>query len=308
MKKLVTLLLVSICVASLFLTISSNVQGQTSEGMEVVSYSWYTSAYSGYFVVVGEVKNVGSEALGSSVLTGTVVTSDQQQQALSEYTLIYSATLLPGETAPFYMMFTPASSTGGNLSWVSLGIDHIDFNFYNTATQNVPYSGLFIGANASSIDMSGNYTVEGIVVNRGEKYPDKVWVVAAFYDVSGKVVAVGYSNYLSPHYLPPAQTAMFKLMPTDPTSQMASQIVSYKLQALSDGVVDTPPTSSPTPSPVPTTNPTATPTGYTGSEVTPPPENGLYVSMTTVYVIVAAVAIAVAIVVVAFVLRKKSKR
>jgi hypothetical protein len=311
-KKIVTLILVTVCVASLFLTIPSKVYSQTgtAEGMKVVSYSWYISAFSGYFVVVGEVQNVGSGIFSSSVLTGSVVTSDQQAQAFSDYTIIYSAGLLPGETAPFYMMFTPESSTWGNLTWVSLGIDRVDFNFYNTPTQTAPYSGLFIGANTSYIDMSGNYTVEGVVINRGNLYPQNVWVVASFYDASGKVVAVGYSNYLSPHYLPPTNSTLFRLTPTDPTAQMASEIVNYKLTVLSENEVATPPASSaPTSVPVETSspsseNPTATPIG----SVTAQPDNGVSISMTTVYVIVAAVAVVVAILALMLMLRKKSKR
>ena len=59
----------------------------------------------------------------------------------------------------------------------------------------------------SYVDSSGNFSVTGVLLNRGNGYPENVWAVASFYNASGTVVAVGYSNFVTPHYLPPNQTA-----------------------------------------------------------------------------------------------------
>jgi hypothetical protein len=168
-----------------------------------------------------------------------------------------------------------------------------------------------LGASDPYVDASGNYTVEGVVVNRGNLYPQYIWVAAAFYDASGKVVAVGVCDYLNPKYLAPTNSTLFSVTPTDPTAQMASKIASYKLQILSKGVVETPPSSSPSPSgtssPSSSATPTAGPTDSTLPGVTPSPETGLYISMNTVYAIVVAIVVVVVIIVLAFVLRKKSR-
>ena len=59
------------------------------------------------------------------------------------------------------------------------------------------YSGLTIPtASTSAIDSSGTYTVTGTVENTGDQTTGYVWVVATFYNASGTVVGLNYTDYL----------------------------------------------------------------------------------------------------------------
>jgi hypothetical protein len=310
-KKRVAFILVFLCTASLFFAFPPSAFSQTIS-LNVLSCSWYTSSFSGNFIVVGELQNGGSDTLDSAIITGIVYTKDGQAQAAPEFTLVYASRLLPNQTAPFYMEFSAATSTMGNLSWVSLGVDHVDFNLHGSATNTGPYSGLQLVANTSYVDSSGNFSVTGVLLNRGNGYPENVWAVASFYNASGTVVAVGYSNYVTPHYLPPNQTAAFTLIPSDPTPQMAIEITGYNLQILSSGSTTPPPplpSSSPSASPSPSasssSSPSATASPSPGTSSSPEP--GVYIPMSYVYAIVAAVIVAVAIIALALILRKSTK-
>ncbi|MFB3889658.1 MAG: hypothetical protein ACE14S_09225 [Candidatus Bathyarchaeia archaeon] len=314
MKKVTVLLLISLSAAFLFSAFSpiGLSQAQSSGGdVKVVSYSWYISDFTGNLIVVGEVQNTGTATLGNVVTRPAVIyTSDNQPQGTQTYALIYATGLLPGKTAPFYMEYTAETSLSGNMSWVALGVDHIDFSFYTETTDTQPYDGLQIMGSQSST-ASGNFTVTGVVVNRGTMYPENVWVVGAFYDASGKVIAVGYSNYLSPHYLPPNEAAPFVFVPSDPTPAMTSQIANFNLEVLSSGVVATPPTPSPS---APTTGtPSAPASESAGPSASASQGDGsgsepsVTIPMSLVYALVAAVVVVVVIVALAVVLRRGRK-
>lgn len=316
MKKRVAFMLVFLFTTSLFLVFPPRVFSQTVN-LNVLSYSWYTSPYSGNFIVVGELQNIGSDTLGSARVNGIVYTKDGQAQASPYATLVYGSNLMPNQTAPFYMQFSAKTSNWGNLSWVSLGIDRVDFYFYGSASEEEPYSGLQLVANESYVDSTGNYSITGVVLNRGDGYPENVWAVASYYNASGTVIAVGFSNYILPHYTPaPNQTAFFTLIPTDPTPEMATQITSFSVQILSSGTT-TAPTPEPSFSPSPSlsaspsasssasSSPSATASSSPGTSASP--ESGVYLSMNTIYTIIAVVIVVVAIIAVVFLLRKRTK-
>jgi hypothetical protein len=313
-KKAATLMLVFICAASLFLAFSPSAHSQT-DSLNVVSYSWYTSVWTGDFIVVGEVQNVGQDILSNAVITGIAYTTDQQAQATSDFTSIYTRELLPGGTAPFYMEFTPSGSNWGNLTWVELGIDRIDFHFFSTklnSTTPARYQDLRIMGATNYTDAAGNYTATGVIWNTGTGYPEKVWVAAAFYDASNKVVAVGMSNYVTPRFLPPNNSTQFTVIPYDPTPSMASKITSFNLTVLTEGST-TQPTTTPTPSPSSTStpstssSPTSGPSTSADSSASPDSGDSGGLAMKYVYAIIAAVVIAVAVIVVAFIVRKGRK-
>jgi hypothetical protein len=313
MKKALTLLLVFLCSASLLLTFSSSgtVQAQSSVA-KVVTYSWYKSVWSGNLIVVGELQNTGPDLLSNVVLTGIAYTVDGEAQATQAYSIIYTAgELMPNQIAPFFMEFNPSESVWGNMSWIELGIDRIDFRTIPTksnATTSSMYSDVRLISPANYIDSAGNYTVTGIVFNYGTGYPESVWVVGSFYDAAGKVVAVGYSNFVDPHYLAPNEYAQFSLKPTEPTAAMASQIASYNLTVLTKGST-TQPTPGPSISVAPTgtASPTGSPTNEpTNSEEPQSSPDGGDSGIPTRYLfaIVAAVVVVVAVIVVAVLLRR----
>jgi len=308
-KKNLAFLLVMLCAASLLIGFPQRASSQ-AVNLKVLNYSYYTSSQTGNFIAVGELQNTGTNTLGSAIITGTVYTKDNQSQASNVYSQVFANKLLPNQKAPFYMEFSAESSISGNLTWISLGIDHVEFHLYETTSDVAPYSGLQIVANTSYVDQDGNYTIQGLVNNGGIGYPENVWAIAAFYDSSGTIVAVGFSNYVSPHFLPPNSTALFTLIPYDPTPQMATEITNYSLQILADGSTTQPqPSFSSSPSPAPSSSPTTsnTPSPSTPATASPNPESEQSVPLSLVYAIIAAFIIAIVIIVLSFAIKKKPK-
>jgi hypothetical protein len=300
MKKTITLFLVFICATSLMFAFTPTAHSQ-SNNLQVKSYSWYTSPSAGYFVVVGEVQNIGADTVRSAVITGFAYDAAGEVQSQTENSIIYASQILPNDTAPFYMYFTENSSTNGTLSWVPT-VDHIAFNFYVQTNSTQVNNDLYVAGHSGAVDSTGNYSVSGIVLNRGTGYPQNIWVVGTFYDSVGKVVAVGYSNYLT-HYLPPNNYTQFSFTPTDPTPQMANTIQTYTLQVLSDGT-----TTEPTPAPSTTASTSASPIAtpsQSASASTSPAGSDSSTSSTLLYVIVAAIAVALVILVLVLVLKRR---
>ena len=313
-EKHIGSVLVFIIVASTFCVLSPLAFGEARAlDLRVSNYSWYKSSVTGNFIVVGEVQNFENATVNSASPRGFVYTKDGQLQAAADYAILgfFQAgnMLLPNQKVPLYMEFTAQSSSWLNLSWVDLGIDRVEFSFFGTTTTEEPQdSGLQIRAHTPSVDIYGYYNVTGLIMNRGNLYPEYVWVIATFYNASGTVIAVGASNYITPNFLPPNQSALFSLIPVGSTTQMATQIATYELQVLWSGSTTqlTPsPSASPSASASPSpTSPTVSPTGG----VTPSPEPIVSIPLSVLYAIVAAVVVAVVIIVLALVLRRRRKR
>ncbi len=311
MRKSITLALIVIVVASLLLVIPTRVNGQVEQlSMKVLSYSTYTSTFTGDFIVVGEVQNTGSRTINQSYPQATAYTKDGQAAATPMWGGFYGYTtgnvLAPGQTAPLYFEFSAESSVSGNLSWVQ-NFDRVEFSFVGKTTDNVVDPGVQIMAHVVS-SVSPNYTVTGVVFNRGNFYPRQTWVTGVFYDAAGKVVAVGASNNVA-SYLAPNASAQFTLTPYDPPTNVASQIASYNLTLLTSDLL----TSAPTPTPTQSSTPTSQPSGSANPTYSQPPtsnpSNTLTISMDTVYIIIAIVVVVIVVLVLAVVLRrgKKSK-
>ena len=102
MKKILVTFLVLLAVCSLSLTLVPGAHSQTSS-VKILSYSWYVDT-AGYFDVVGEVQNIGTNTLSQVVLTGTVYSSDGTAQSNS-YTQIGIENMPVNDTC------SPANST-----------------------------------------------------------------------------------------------------------------------------------------------------------------------------------------------------
>ncbi|MBT0159536.1 hypothetical protein G4O51_06090 [Candidatus Bathyarchaeota archaeon A05DMB-2] len=255
MRKGTQYFFVLLALASLGLVLVPNVSSQP-ENIKVVSYSYYVDNL-GYFDVVGEVQNVGSNTIESVILSGTVYTSDGTAQAYSYPTNAWVKYLLPQQKAPFYMEFPPQTSVTGDLSWMSLGVDHVDFVINEAnATSSYQYPDLAIVSSSGGVDAEGTYWVTGTVKNTGSQTATNVRVIGTFYNASGTVVAVGYTNTLTPSYLSPSDIASFKVGAFDLNQTLIPSILkvsSYSLLIQAEGpvlsgVAPTLPPSTPTPS------------------------------------------------------------
>ncbi|MFX1266200.1 MAG: FxLYD domain-containing protein [Promethearchaeota archaeon] len=227
MKKSMFGYLVLVSIISLFCTFIPNVFSQP-ENVEVLSYSWYYYSLYDVVVVVGEVQNVGPNIIDSINLQGTVYTTDGEYQAVS-YSTVFSQYILPQQKAPFYMYFSSDTSFVGDLSWLSIGIDYVEFQVFGSSqTDYYQYQDLEIISDTHYID-SNNYIVAGNIRNTGDEAAGKLWVVATFYNATGDVIATGFSDYLTPASLPPGQITTFTLAPLNLTPELTTQITDYTL-------------------------------------------------------------------------------
>ena len=261
------------------------------ESIKFLSYSWYIDSLD-YFIVVGEIQNVGSNTINAVYLSGTVYTKDGVNQAYS-YVQAFVNQLIPQQKAPFYLEYTPTNSFSGDLNWYDIGVDHIEF-LVNSAevTNEYQYPDLAVESSSGGADSEGVYWVNGNIKNSGTQTTKNIRVIGTFFNASGNVVAVGYTDPLIPSSLSPSSIASFKVGAFDLNQTLASpalKISSYSLliqteEPIFSGVTPYLPDNSPSP---------------TGSENS----NSL-----TLEVIYAIIGVSIICVIVGFLLILKKKR
>lgn len=208
MKKSVYVSLVALLfVLSLGLTVIPRVSS-APEDIKISSYGWYIDSL-GFLVVVGEVQNVGQSTIDSVILTGQVYTVDGQPRADS-YTQVYARYLVPQQKAPFYMEFNPGSSSTGDLSWLSIGLERVDFTVVQSeTTTNYNYPDLKIKQHSGAEDAEGVYWVDGTVENNGTQTATKIMIFGTFYNATGDAIGMGYTDPISS--LAPSGVSSFRL-------------------------------------------------------------------------------------------------
>jgi hypothetical protein len=273
MRKILTYILI-LTLVSLELTLVPQVSSQP-ENIKILSYSWYIDSY-GDFIVVGEIQNTGSNTIGSVALSGTVYTKDGEAQTFYAGSAFVKQ-LIPQQQAPFYIVFPPQASITGDLSWVSIGVDHVDFTVNQAeATNEYQYPDLTVQSSSGSVDSEGAYWVSGTIKNSGSQTATNIRVIGTFYNASGTVIAVGYTNPLTPSSLAPSSTASFKVGAFDLNqNEVASnqKITDYRLliqteEPILSGTAPSPPPPTPSPSdstPSPTVSPDSTNSGNSGT-------------------------------------------
>ena len=186
------------------------VSSQLSTNIEVKNISWYVDSI-GYFIVVGEVQNVGNSILTNCSLVGSVYTEDGVLQTDSYPAQVFVQYLLPQQKAPFYMEFLPTNSETGDY-WLDLSVDHVDIIVVHAdETDNYQYPDLRIRESSRYVDSDGAYWAVGTLENVGTQTARNIRVVGTYYNSAGKVVAVGYSETLNPPALGPSGTAPFQV-------------------------------------------------------------------------------------------------
>jgi hypothetical protein len=283
-KTIVVVILAALTLAAFSMLPAPNVRAAASEA-QVLSYSWYVApsgtlmaAEAGDLIVVGEVQNIGSNVIGNVTVEGTALSSTGQTLATtSVQAFVYH--MLPGQKAPFYLDFTAQSSTSQDLSWVS-SVSTITVSVSSVDdTYERQYTGLTIpnpGGNTSYIDSNGTYTVYGTFVNTGNQAAVDPWVVATFYNASGTVIGLNYTEYLISS-LPPGDPVRFFATPADNTALLSSEIASYSLQI--DSLTMTNSTSS---------SPTSSPTASSSTSTAQLPTLPIVVVVVVVVVVIAA--------------------
>jgi hypothetical protein len=302
MKKNTVLVLVALSITALGLTLIPHVSSQV-EDAQVLSYSAYMHPfYTNVLVIVGEVQNTGSNIIDQIVVTGTFYAPDgtiYMQNSVQTLT----TQILPQQKSPFYLMFSPSNIVLGT-NWTSQ--DVTDYNItvaVANPTEARQYQDLTIIDQSASTDNYGYYYVAGTVKNTGTESTNATWVVATFYNSTGSVVAVGYTEtVLTPTSIAPGETADFVIYPADYTS--AGDIASYALISHPRLTASSTPTPTPTPSATPSASPTPTPSSSASPTPTP---SGNGTAIPDTYVYVAAIVVVIVVVgVVVLALRKRA--
>ena len=313
-KKLISaLFLTFLIVTSIGMFTFPKVNAQTSEAT-VVSFSWYVApadsnmAYNpGDLIVVGEVQNIGTNTIQSMGVLGTVF--DTNSTLLAQTSIpVFGYFLLPGQKAPFYMEFTPdttqtpdqSDSTWipyiGNITVVPVAI--VDYN-------QTGYAGLTVlTSSLQASTSSGSYTVTGTLKNSGDQIVAEPVIVTTFYNASGTVIGVDYTDPLA-DTLAPNATVSFSATPIDDTTQMTNAITNYTVLPQYSPYTPTP---TPTSTPINQT-PTPTPNQTTPTPTTTPNTAQNNISNTTLFEIIGAIVVVVVVAVLAatLMLRRRQK-
>jgi hypothetical protein len=309
MRKKTVYFLVALLMLSVGLISVPKAHSQT-QNVKILSHSWYVDQ-EGILDVVGEIRNVGNTTLSQVYLTGSVYagTTDLDDSACQAYV----SDLIPGQSAPFYIEFyEPQGGTS----------DYWDPSYHYTiylnvaqanATNSYQYQGLTITSHTGSIGTFGNFTgvylVNGEVKNTGNQAATNVYIVGTFYNSTGGVVAVGYTNYLTPTVLEPSQSTTFQVAAFDLNQSQvpaSMKIYSYQLlvQTQAPILTGTPPNST---SNVGNATSTTSPTS-TASSSTQSPGNQKSSSIVTTIAIVVIVVVVLAIAATAAMLMLKRNR
>jgi len=238
---------------------AEKVRAQNSEITVLNNYSQYiapstsTLAVSpGDLIVVGELRNIGSNIVNNVTVQGTALSASGQTLAITS-SQAFSYYMEPGQKAPFYLDFTAQSSSTQDLTWVS-SVSHVLVTVTSIEHVNQrQYSDVNVEFNMNYTDNSGLYVVRGTIVNNGGLADESPWVVTTFYDASGTVVGLNFTNFLTTT-LSPNGGVLFFATPSDNDTQVTGQITNYSFQVDSLTLTNSPYTPPPTSTPTGTTS------------------------------------------------------
>lgn len=248
-------------IAALFLAsftmLAGNVKADNTSEVLVVSSSRYVASSTstlalapGDLIVVGEIRNIGTNVIGNVTVQGTAMSASGQTLAItSSQAFVYY--LSPGHNAPFYLDFTAQSSSTQDLSWVA-SVNLVTVSV--TSVTDVPrginstqYDELNVVHASNYTDPStGVYFIRGVVENDGPMIAESPWVVTTFYDATGTVIGFNYTDFLAPS-LSPNGGLLFYAAVADNNTQITNEIAHYTFQV--DSLTLTNLTASTTPTP-----------------------------------------------------------
>ncbi len=276
MRKTIIYFFIALSLVSLGLTLVPQAFSQI-QNIKIINYSYYLDNL-GNLDVVGEVQNVGSNTVNPVILTGSVYSSNGVDQANSFPAQAFVSYLTPQQEAPFYMQFPqPKNSPDGTwYSLISTGDISVTFTVTQAeATSSYQYPDLKIISSSAAIGTSGDYNgaylVSGVIQNTGSQTATNLTVVGAFFNSTGTVVGVGYTNYLTPTTLAPSGNVSFQISALDLNQSQVppnEKITSYSLLVQTGGPIlqGTAPIATPyqangtsSTSPSPSSSPLSTP-------------------------------------------------
>jgi hypothetical protein len=191
-------------------------------GVEVVSHTGYLDP-SGNYRVVGEVQNVGSQAVNFVQVTATFYDSHNIViDSRFDLTMLY--VILVGRKSPFEIALLDVAESARVFRY-SLSVTYLE-------TNEIPMK-LEIPSYSNYTDAEGNMHIVGNLRNNGDETLVNAKVVATYYDASSRVVAaalIGFDPELTGD-INPNQTEPFEII-LDKTR--AQYVQTYALTAESN--------------------------------------------------------------------------
>jgi len=187
---------------------------EVKEGLMVLSHSSYVDNF-GYFHLVGEVKNVGSENTDTNQITATFFDDEGTSvDKITEYS--YLDVLRPGQKSPFEIV-APAPPPSAN------------YKLETTCqvTDREPYGEFDLRDVVLEKQEEGWSYLSGRARNVGSSPVELALVVVTFYDASSRVVGVSLGS-LDVLPLQPGDSSSFTILVA---AQIVRTMESYLLQA-----------------------------------------------------------------------------
>ena len=167
--------------------------------VDILSHTGFLDSL-GYYHVVGEVRNVGDQAVNYVKITATFYNSSHVVIA-TDFTYAELDVLLVGRKSPFDLFLFDTTQ--------SAQVDHYSLSVTFSATSPLPI-GLEILSNSSYIDGIGWMHVVGEIKNMGSVRATYVKVIATYYNETGVVVDAEFT-FSDPSDIDPNQTAPFDI-------------------------------------------------------------------------------------------------
>lgn len=201
---LVILLLIIFSSSNLVFQVKADAQ------VELLTSSSYIDSL-GWFNIVGEVQNVGDQAVDFVRIQATFYDSND---TVVETAFTYSEldVILPGRKSPFDITLWDESQ--------SSKVDHYSLSVTFSTTVSMQQS-LRILSHSSYIDVLGWLNIVGEVENIATGGATSVKVIATCYDESGTVINIGFS-YTNPSEIEAAQKAPFDIIIYDNNPELVS--------------------------------------------------------------------------------------
>ncbi|UCD96143.1 MAG: hypothetical protein JSV35_06520 [Candidatus Bathyarchaeota archaeon] len=183
---------------------------------------------SGYYRVLGELENVGDQAVEGWVVTTMFYNSSDD--------LIHTKVLISSKSAPYAVLNTINPGRKAPFETVledtdlSSEVDHysVTITLYNSVAAKP--LGLTILANHSRVDAFGNMIINGTIRNTGTETAESVNIIATYYDAGGNVIALSFTN-TEPSSMEPSQTLPFQTELASIGPYPIADIESYALEA-----------------------------------------------------------------------------
>jgi hypothetical protein len=222
--KLSTKVLPFLIIVGISLTLTLLVMPtRAGAGVNILSHTGYLDSY-GLYHVVGEVQNVGDQAVNTVEVTATFYDSKNVVITTPRFALTMLSVLTAGEKSPFEITLSDSSQ--------SVNVSRYDLSVTSSTTSSIP-PGLEISSNSSYVDETNSLHVVGEVRNIATGEASNIKVVVTCYDKEGNVTAAAliHLDQEQPIILNPGQATQFDISLSADRTQY---ITTYSLTAESN--------------------------------------------------------------------------